>query len=101
MFTKRGIRAAEPLLVAVMILSGFGAATYGYLPPADAKYFTQVSFALGLNPVERYRLNQTGFVETDRLAFENFQTAYAYIYWKDLPVLITTDSLLQVVPRPP
>jgi hypothetical protein len=97
MFTKRRIRAAEPLLVAVMVLSGFGAATYGYLPPADAKYFAQVSFALGLNPVERFRLNQTGFVETDRLAFENFQTAYAYIYWKDLPVLITTDSLLQVV----
>ena len=76
---------------------GSGAATYGYLPPADAKYFAQVSFALGLNPVERFRLNQTGFIETDRLAFENFQTAYAYIYWKDLPVLITTNSLLQVV----
>lgn len=64
-----------------------------------AKYFDLVNQTFSLTPQERALLAQNGFVMTDRLAFSNFTTAYAYIYWKDLPVLVTTDSMLQVLHR--
>jgi hypothetical protein len=36
---------------------------------------------------------------SERLAFKQFMQAYAGIYWKDLPVLVTTDSLLDAIHR--
>ena len=65
--------------------------------PVDAKRFDLIDEALTLTPDELARLEQNGFVLSDRLAFEDFTTAYAYIYWKDLPVLVTTDSIHQAV----
>jgi hypothetical protein len=43
------------------------------------------------------KLQQNGFVVTDRLSWDRFLDAYAWIYAKDLPVLVTTDSLLHSV----
>ena len=71
-------------------------AQVGFTPDA-AKYFPLVDHTLQLTPAELDRLRANGFVVSDRLAFTDFSTAYAYIYQKDLPVLITTDSLLQAV----
>jgi hypothetical protein len=42
-------------------------------------------------------LQNNGFVVSERLAFKDFSNAYAYVYWKDLPVLITTDSILHAI----
>ncbi len=63
----------------------------------EAKYFDLVNQTLTLNQAELALLKQNGFVVSDRLTFADFTTAYAYIYWKDLPVLVTTDSMLQAV----
>ncbi len=63
----------------------------------DAKYFDQVNQAFKLTPDELTLLRKNGFVISDRLLFEDFTHAYGWIYWKDLPVLITTDSMLQAV----
>lgn len=65
--------------------------------PAKARYFDLVQKQLGLNANELALLERQGFVVSDRLAFEKFTTAYAYIYWKDLPVLVTTDSILHAI----
>src|SRR5690242_19539859 len=62
--------------------------------PEDAQYFDLINTTLGLTAAERAKLQDNGFVVSDRLAVQDFTTAYAYIYWKDLPVLITTDSLM-------
>jgi hypothetical protein len=55
---------------------------------------------LTLTTAERDLFNATGFVLSDRIAFEDFVHAYAYIYWKDLPVIVTADSILHAVHLP-
>ncbi|MEM7130885.1 MAG: DUF3160 domain-containing protein [Chloroflexota bacterium] len=60
----------------------------------DVKYLSLVEGALPLNDDERDRLTNKGFVVSDRYNWERFLTAYAWIYWKDLPVLVTTDAIL-------
>jgi hypothetical protein len=62
-----------------------------------ARYADLVSDRMGLNADEKRRIAQNGFVVSDRLAFSDFTTAYAWIYWKDLPVLVTTDSILEAI----
>lgn len=61
------------------------------------RYFDVVQEALKFDPVELAMLRAEGVMQTDRLGFEKFKRAYAWIYWKDLPVLITTDSLLHAI----
>ncbi|NUM45260.1 MAG: DUF3160 domain-containing protein [Anaerolineales bacterium] len=73
-----------------------------YLPeisfaPTDAQYFDLVDQTFALNSAEISLLEKNGFVVSDRLAFDQFMRAYAYMYWKDLPILITTDSMLHAV----
>jgi hypothetical protein len=63
--------------------------------PEEARYAQEIKQTFNLTADEMARLQNNGFVVTDRLAFEDFSNAYAYIYWKDLPVVITTDSILQ------
>lgn len=65
--------------------------------PGEANYYQLIDETLNLTPQELEMLSQNGFVLSDRLVFEDFTMAYAYIFWKDMPVLITTDSLLQVI----
>jgi len=65
--------------------------------PEEARYAQEIKQVFDLTVDEMARLRENGFVVTDRLAFEDFSNAYAYIYWKDLPVVITTDSILQAI----
>lgn len=65
--------------------------------PGDADYFELVKQTFSFTPDELALLEQKGFFVSDRLAFTDFTTAYAYIYWKDLPVLVTTDSILHSI----
>lgn len=60
----------------------------------DVKYLPLVESEMPLNSAERDLLTQNGFVVSDRYNWDRFVEAYAWIYWKDLPVLITTDSIL-------
>ncbi len=65
--------------------------------PEEARYAQEIKQAFNLTVNEMARLQDNGFVVTDRLTFADFSNAYAYIYWKDLPVVITTDSILQSI----
>jgi hypothetical protein len=67
------------------------------IDPTRAKYFDMVKKSLSLNSDELTLLESNGFVVTDRLAWDRFVDAYAWIYAEDLPVLITTDSILHSV----
>jgi hypothetical protein len=61
------------------------------------RYLDSIQEALQLSPEELAQLAENSFIVTDRLAFDRFKRAYAWIYWKDLPVLVTTDSILHVI----
>lgn len=65
--------------------------------PQEAQHFELVNEAVNLNQAELDKLAQNGFVVSDRLTWNRFIEAYAWIYWQDLPVLITTDSILHAV----
>jgi hypothetical protein len=65
--------------------------------PTQAEFFDHVNSQFNLTEEEIAMLAQNGFVVTDRLAFADFTTAYAYLHWKDMPVLITTDAMLQAL----
>ncbi len=67
------------------------------LNPKEARYFPLLNQTLNLTPDEMALLAQNGFVVSDRVAWPQFSHAYAWIYWKDLPVIITSDSLLHAV----
>jgi hypothetical protein len=62
--------------------------------PSSAVYFDLIQQTLSLTDDELTLLSQNGFVVTDRVNFEHFAAVYAYLHQRDLPVLITTDSLL-------
>src|SRR5262249_32034240 len=62
--------------------------------PNTATHFALIQQTLDLTDDELALLVQNGFVISDRLNLANFAAAYAYLHWRDLPVLITTDSLL-------
>ncbi len=65
--------------------------------PEQVQHFELVKDTLGLTRKELALLRKNGFAVSDRLTFEDFTTAYGYIYWKDLPVLITSDSILHSI----
>jgi hypothetical protein len=71
-----------------------GSITY---QPTDATYFDLINETLEFTPDELNMLARNGFMVSDRLTFTQFKRAYAYIYWKDLPVLVTTDSILHAI----
>jgi len=65
--------------------------------PADTTYFDLVNQTMPLTQDEIALLGSQGFVLSERWNWQRFVEAYAWIYWKDLPVLVTTDSLLHTV----
>lgn len=65
--------------------------------PNQAAYYDLVNGVLPFSEAEAAHLADNGFVLSERHQWPRFVEAYAWIYWKDLPVLITTDSLLHAV----
>ena len=63
----------------------------------DVKYLNEIAESIRADKVELERLAENGFVVSDQHAWQRFVEAYGWIYWKDLPVLVTTDSILQTV----
>jgi hypothetical protein len=65
--------------------------------PRSVQYFELVNTQLKFTTEELHLLERNGFLVSDRLSFDQFKRAYAYIYWKDLPVFVSTDSILHAV----
>ena len=65
--------------------------------PSDALYFDRVKNVLGLTEEQQNMLSQQGFVIVEVPNMTKFEDFYANIaYLNDLPVMVTTDSILQM-----
>jgi hypothetical protein len=69
------------------------------IDPRKASYYEEVVAALQLTAEERELLRKNGFVIVDHDARHTFASVYRGIFVKDLPVLVTTDSVLHAYHR--
>jgi hypothetical protein len=67
--------------------------------PTRAEFFDEVSKKLALTPAEIEKFRKNGFVSLDLNAKHCMVSAYFDIFTKDLPVLVTTDSMLHALHR--
>lgn len=67
--------------------------------PSTAKHFDLVVEKLELTEPEVAILKRNGFVSSDQRRRHGFSSAYYAIYTSDLPVLVTSDSILHAVHR--
>jgi hypothetical protein len=67
--------------------------------PTQAKYFDRVKQSLGLTNAEVALFRRNGFVAVDLIPPFSFGSAYYEAYRHDLPVLVTTDSILHAMHR--
>lgn len=65
--------------------------------PTKAKYFDLVKKQMKMTDAELEIYKQHGFVSIDHGQRYSFGSAYYAIYTRDLPVLITTDSILHAM----
>ncbi len=69
------------------------------LDATQAAYYAQTAKALALTAGDQKLLEQHGFVIVDHDQRYTFSSAYLGIYTRDLPVLVTTDSILHAFHR--
>ena len=74
--------------------------------PADAKDLGRVEQALPLSPQEKQLLRKNGFVVVHPVMHRDysgcglsFPQAFVNLYFKDLPLLVTTDAVLHAIHR--
>ncbi len=68
--------------------------------PLDATWLDLIqSSALGLDAEELAVLSSQGFLITDRVEFPDFTYGYKTIYFEDLPVYVSADSILYALHR--
>ncbi len=67
------------------------------IPLDNFNYFDSVQTKYRLTESEISLLQKNSFVVTERLSYECFGRALHDIYIKDLPVLVTTDAILQAL----
>ncbi len=65
--------------------------------PTTATYFDLVDEAFELNAEETSALTANGFMVSERLSWPTMAEALLEVYQKDLPVLVTTDMILQAL----
>lgn len=59
--------------------------------------FDSIGSRLGLTPAEKSALAKNRFMVSERLRYLSFGDAYYSVYLKDLPVMVTTDAVLQAL----
>ena len=67
--------------------------------PTRVAYFERVQKALGLTPEEEEIYRRTGMVSVDHGQRSTMADSYLAIFRSDLPVLVTTDSILHALHR--
>lgn len=65
--------------------------------PLSAKHMDLVTQKLALTEGEKAKLKANGFVVAERLVHETMAAALLDVFQKDLPVLVTTDAVLQAL----
>jgi len=64
------------------------------LSPEVYDYYDTVKFKMSLTDDEILLLKRNGFVVTERKSYNRFLDAFDDIYYKDLPVFVSTDAIL-------
>lgn len=98
----RAFVEAHPNLTAADVLGAVPKRSYRKtldFNPASAAYYGEVTKALQLTVEEKRILAKRGFVSVDIGQRVSIPSAYEVIYANDLPVLITTDSIMHAVHR--
>jgi len=67
--------------------------------PTTVRYFDRISSELQLTAAERDIYRRTGVVSVDHVQRYSMGSVYFAIYARDLPVLVTTDSILHALHR--
>ena len=67
--------------------------------PTQVKFFDRVRTKLKMTDEELAIYKRSGFVSIDQKRRHTFASGYYYIYASDLPVLITTESILHAFHR--
>jgi hypothetical protein len=67
--------------------------------PTSVRYYGEIAERLKLSPEERKLFRERGMVGVDHEQRYSMGGAYYAIYTRDLPVLVTTDSLLHALHR--
>lgn len=96
LLTKHADLTAEELLASVPPRDYLQKLSFD---PAETAYFDTVAERLLLTEGEREQLRETGFVSIDHGQRYSFGSMYFAIYSYDLPVLVTTDSILHAMHR--
>lgn len=94
--------AAHPNLTADQVLATIPKRPYVEalsFDPSTAAYYKEVTDALQLTDQERSILQKQGFVSVDHRRHASMGSMYFDIYIRDLPVLITTDSIAHALHR--
>ena len=65
--------------------------------PEKLTYYNQITKIFPLSEEEKNYLRKNGFIPVRKHTTETFGTAYYYIYTKDLPLFISSDSILQAL----
>jgi hypothetical protein len=94
----------KKMLTILFIFSLFISSTIGGVSsvkaafsPSDALYFDRVKNVLKLTDAQVNMLSQYGFVNVEIPNMTKFEEFYAnLVYMNDLPVIVTTDSILQM-----
>jgi len=64
---------------------------------SEANFYDLVKEATGLTIDEEERVHENGFAVSQRINYQSFGDAYLDFFYKDLPVFISTDSILQAL----
>jgi hypothetical protein len=62
-----------------------------------ALFADSIDHYYSLTGQEKDLIDQHGFMVTERLTYQNFGHAYLEIYYKDLPVFVSTDAILHAL----
>lgn len=98
----RAYLTAHPNLTAADVLARLPKRSYRQaldFDPSTAAYHDTVVQALRLTEIEKGLLRKNGFVSVDFRQRLSMASAYYAIYTSDLPVFITTDSIMHAVHR--
>ncbi|PIE65753.1 MAG: hypothetical protein CSA24_02050 [Deltaproteobacteria bacterium] len=65
--------------------------------PRAATHFELIDQTLALTPAEVAKLDDNGFVVSERLSYRSFGEQLLTVYETDLPILVTTDMILHAL----
>ncbi|MBT3270385.1 DUF3160 domain-containing protein [Candidatus Poribacteria bacterium] len=67
------------------------------IPLSRAHHGAAIAEKFGVTPVEQDIIERVGFAVTERVSYFSFGSAYMGIYVHDLPVFVTSDSILHAL----